>query len=254
MATEAGELLRDGLKKEFSFQFKGEVDIVTEMDRAAQDLIAQKIRKNYPGHGILAEEGLEYEGSSRYKWIVDPLDGTTNYAHRFPVFCISIGILYDEVPTCGVVHNPMTDETFTAAIGQGAMLNGIPIHVSSTANLATSLLGTGFPYQKREITDNNLSHFCALTLLSQGIRRCGSAALDLCFVACGRLDGFWELHLKPWDVAAGVLIVSEAGGAVSDFSGNQTGIDGSEILATNGHIHSDMAEALILSRPGQGED
>ncbi len=254
MAAEAGELLRDGLKREFSFQFKGEVDIVTEMDRAAQDLIAEKIRKNYPDHGILAEEDLEYEGSSRYRWIVDPLDGTTNYAHRYPFFCISLGILYEGVPTCGVVHNPMTDETFTAVIGQGAMLNGIPIHVSSTTNLATSLLATGFPYQKREITDNNLSHFCALMLLSQGIRRCGSAALDLCFVACGRLDGFWELHLKPWDVAAGVLIVSEAGGVVSDFSGNPTGIDGSEILATNGHIHSELAEALILSRPGQGED
>lgn len=254
MATEAGHLLREGLNSEFSLQFKGEVDIVTEMDNAAQDLITDRIRKNYPGHGILAEEGLMYEGTTRYTWVVDPLDGTTNYAHRFPVFCVSIGILFDGVPVCGVVHNPVAQETFTAIDGQGAMLNGVPIRVSTTDDLSKSLLATGFPYRKREIPDNNLSHFCALTLLSQGIRRCGSAALDLCFVASGRLDGFWELHLKPWDIAAGMLIVTEAGGTVSDFSGDQTGIDGSEVLATNSLIHSEMAEALILSRSGEGKD
>ena len=253
-ARGAGAILTEGLEKEFSLHYKGEVDIVTEMDNASQDFIEGEIKKSFPGHGILAEEGLDFRGKSDYVWIVDPLDGTTNYAHRFPVFSVSIAVLLNGKPVCGVVHDPVASETFTAITGAGALLNGHPINVSVTSELGKSLLATGFPYTKRQIVNNNLSHFNALTVMAQGIRRCGSAALDLCYLACGRFDGFWELFLKPWDIAAGFLIVTEAGGLVTDFSGNQIGINGDQVLATNGLIHGQMTKALLDSRPGQCKD
>jgi len=243
----AGKLLKDRLLTEFSVEHKGPADLVTEMDRSAQELIKQEILYKYPDHGILAEEDLDIRGSDGFRWIVDPLDGTTNYAHRFPVFSVSIAVALENDILCGVVYNPVSEELFKAIRGSGASLNGFPIKVSDTLNLEDSLLGTGFSARIREAADNNLAHFGKFALKTQGIRRCGSAALDLCFVACGRLDGYWELGLKPWDIAAGSLIVREAGGKVTDFTGQQLKAEGSRILATNGRIHSQMMEIL---KPG----
>lgn len=239
-----GKLLKDRLLTDFSVDHKGEVDLVTEMDRSAQDLIQREVLLKYPGHGILAEEDLDIQGSEGFLWIVDPLDGTTNYAHRFPIFSVSIAVAYGNDVLCGVVYNPMSEEMFKAVSGQGASLNALPIQVSKTNKLNDSLLGTGFPYNIRETADTNLDHFGEFAIRTQGIRRCGSAALDLCFVACGRLDGFWELNLKPWDIAAGMLIVREAGGIATDFEGSTLGMDGSRVLASNGQLHSQMMEVL----------
>jgi myo-inositol-1(or 4)-monophosphatase len=244
----AGSLLKDRLLTDFSVEHKGDVDLVTEMDRAAQDLIESEILVKYPDHGILAEEDLDLHGSSGFLWIVDPLDGTTNYAHRFPVFSVSIAVAYGNETLCGVVYNPVSDETFKAVSGEGASLNAMPLRVSNTGQLTDSLLGTGFPYSIRETPQPTLGHFERFVRKAQDIRRCGSAALDLCFVACGRLDGFWELDLKPWDVAAGMLIVREAGGMVTDFSGSDLGMDASQVLASNGLIHKRMMEILSGGR------
>jgi myo-inositol-1(or 4)-monophosphatase len=254
IARKAGAALKHRLKTDFSVEFKGEVDLVTEMDRAAQNIIQEEILAKYPLHGILAEEDLDEQGTDGHIWIVDPLDGTTNYAHGFPVFSVSIAVSLHGDTLCGVVHNPMSEETFTAIKNEGASLNGHPITVSSTDKLDKSLLGTGFPYNIRETADNNLEHFSRLAVTAQGIRRCGSAALDLCFVACGRFDGFWELGLKPWDVAAGILIVKEAGGTVTDFEHNPVTLDGSRILASNGLIHSEISGTLRSAGPGEGQD
>jgi len=242
-----GKLLKDRLLTDFSVDRKGEVDLVTEMDRAAQDLIQQEIQLRYPDHGILAEEDLDIQGSEGFQWIVDPLDGTTNYAHRFPVFSISIAVAYEKDVVCGVVYNPVSEELFKAIRGEGASLNAMPLRVSETSRLDDSLLGTGFPYNIRETAETNLDHFREFALRTQGIRRCGSAALDLCFVASGRLDGFWELNLKPWDIAAGALIVREAGGVTTDFEGNELAMDGSKVLASNGNLHDSMMEVLKIS-------
>jgi myo-inositol-1(or 4)-monophosphatase len=249
----AGTLLKERLSTDFNISYKGDVDIVTDVDRAAQDLIEGEIRIRYPDHGILAEEDLIFEGTSEYQWIVDPLDGTTNYAHRFPVFSVSIAIAHKGETVCGVVYNPISDEMFKAVRGEGASLNAFPIRVSKISRLDRSLLGTGFPYDIRETGDTNLDHFRNFTLRTQGIRQCGSAALDLCFVACGRLDGFWELNLKSWDIAAGALVVREAGGITSDFEAVPLGLDGSRVLASNGRIHKEMLEVLG-SPPGHGQD
>ena len=243
----AGKLLKDRLLTDFAVDHKGEVDIVTEMDRSAQDLIEQEVLLKYPDHGILAEEDLHIQGSDGFHWIVDPLDGTTNYAHRFPVFSVSIAVAYRNDILCGVVYNPVSEELFTAIRGEGASLNALPIRVSKINSLNDSLLGTGFPYNIRESSQTNLDHFKEFAIRTQGIRRCGSAALDLCFVACGRLDGFWELNLKSWDIAAGALIVREAGGVTTDFEGSALEMDGSRVLASNGHVHSQMMEVLKLS-------
>jgi len=240
----AGKLLKERLLTDFSVDHKGEVDLVTEMDRSAQDLIKQEILLKYPDHGILAEEDLHIQGSDGFRWIVDPLDGTTNYAHRFPIFSVSIAVANKNDILCGVVYNPVSEELFTSIQGEGASLNALPISVSKINSLNDSLLGTGFPYNIRESSQTNLDHFKEFALRTQGIRRCGSAALDLCFVACGRLDGFWELNLKSWDIAAGALIVREAGGVTTDFEGSALKMDGSRVLASNGHIHSRMMEVL----------
>ena len=247
-------MLKSRLETDFTVEYKGEVDIVTEVDRAVQGIIEAEVLARYPRHGILAEEGLDNKGEDGYVWIVDPIDGTTNFAHGYPVFSVSIAVILDGEPVCGVVHNPMSDETVTGLKGEGASLNGMAIKVSGTKTLNRSLLATGFPYDIRENPDNNLGHFSDMAVLVQGIRRCGSAALDLCSVASGRLDGFWELGLKPWDIAAGVLIVREAGGRITDFSGRDLSLDGSRVLASNGLIHDQMAGVLAGSGPGQGQD
>ncbi len=243
-ARSAGELLRGRLGAVDSVEFKGAVDIVTEMDKAAELLIVDAIRERFPEHGILAEEGSEVISTSPYRWIIDPLDGTTNYAHGFPIYCVSIGIEAGGVMVAGVVYAPELDELFTAERGKGAYLNGDRIRVSKTAKLDTSLLATGFPYDIRTAKDTNLDHFGSFAVRTQAIRRAGAAAYDLCSVAAGRFDGFWEMKLRPWDVAAGLLIVEEAGGVVTDFSNGQVDLDRGEVLATNGLIHPEMLAVL----------
>ncbi|MGB8952696.1 MAG: inositol monophosphatase family protein [Candidatus Aminicenantales bacterium] len=243
-AREAGELLKKNFHKKGEIYYKGEVDLVTDCDNQSQRLIFSRLSSLFPHHDFLAEEGLNKNQGAEFRWIFDPLDGTTNFAHKFPVFCVSIALEQRGEVVLGVVFDPMREEMFWAARGEGAYLNREKIKVSSTHDLGRSLLATGFPYDIRESRVNNIDHFAHFLLRAQAIRRCGSAALDLCCVACGRFDGFWELKLNPWDVAAGILIVEEAGGRTSDFKGEAFSIYGSDVLASNGLIHEPMIEVL----------
>ena len=243
-AKAAGALLKENLGNAGMIEFKGEIDLVTEMDRRAEDLILGKIKENFPGHGVLTEESAGHTSSSGYRWIVDPLDGTTNYAHSLPVFCVSIAFEDEGSVIFGTVYDPVLDELFTAERGKGAYLNGRPINVSKTDGLPVSLLATGFPYDVRTSSNNNLDHFSDFAIRVQAIRRMGSAALDLCYTACGRFDAFWELKLRPWDVAAAGLIVEEAGGMITDFRGAPFSVYGQETLASNGLIHENMIDVL----------
>ncbi len=245
MAKMAGEIILRGYTGAFEVEHKGAIDLVTGVDRASQDLLEREIRRRHPGHGILGEEGLDDPGEADLAWVLDPLDGTTNFVHRFPVFAVSIGVYRRGEALAGVVFNPVSGELFTAAAGGGAFLDRAPIRVSAVADLGHSLVGTGFPYDIREHGCNNLAPFSRMALRAQGIRRCGSAALDLCWVACGRLDGFWEFSLKSWDIAAGSLILREAGGRVTDFAGNDLVLDGSRTLASNGLIHQAMMGTVL---------
>jgi myo-inositol-1(or 4)-monophosphatase len=253
-AEAAGRLLRRGLDGEMEISYKGAVDIVTNFDRQAQDLIVGRISAAFPGHAFLAEEGLRPEAPAEFLWVIDPLDGTTNFAHRLPLFAVSIGLVAGGRPVVGVVLDPVREEMYAASAGAGAFLNDRPIRVSGESHLVRCLLATGFPYDMRESPVNNVDHFYNLSVRAQAVRRLGSAALDMCYLACGRFDGFWELKLKPWDVAAGTIIVEEAGGRVTNFDGGEFGIYDGETLATNGLIHESMIEALRLgkriSRPG----
>lgn len=240
----AGELLREGFGELHQFSLKSSrVDLLTEFDQRAEQEILKVIRRHFPDHGILAEESPSYQGESEYRWIIDPLDGTTNYAHGFPIFAVSIAVERAGELWLGAVYSPILDELFFARAGEGATLNGEPIRVSRTDKLSNALLATGFPYELGRI-DANLAHFANFAHRAQAVRRAGAAALDLCYVACGRFDGFWELDLKPWDVAAGALIVREAEGMVSDFRGGELDIHGDEILASNGLIHDELIEVL----------
>jgi len=252
-ARAAGKVLRKFFATEIRIDFKGEVNLVTEADRKAEAVIVQTIRKKYPDHRFLAEEGGEHATpesvGSDYKWIVDPLDGTTNFAHSFPMFSISIGLEVHGEVVLGVVYDPLREELFLSEKGKGATLNGRRIHVSKTEKLNASLLVTGFAYDVRQDLMNNLDHFSNFSLRVQGVRRTGSAALDLCYVACGRFDGFWEMKLSPWDTAAGFLIATEAGATVTDFGNHPYQIYLKEILATNGKIHREMVEVLELAKP-----
>ena len=245
-ARRAGALLKDNVGRIGSIEFKGAVDIVTDVDKKSEALITDAIKKAFPGHGILAEESPELKQDSPFKWVIDPLDGTTNYSHGFPFFCVSIGLEISGEVVFGVVYDPMMDELFTAEKGKGATLNGKKIAVSTIGELDKSLLATGFPYDLRSSADNNLDFFSEFSLKAQAIRRAGSAALDLCYIASGRFDGYWEMKLKPWDVAAASLIVSESGGKIPGFSGGPFSIYGKECLASNSLIHEDMTR--ILSR------
>ncbi len=247
-ALEAGALLKGRLGHAGRVDFKGEVDIVTEMDRRSEGLIVERIRREFPGHGIIAEESDERKAASGYRWIIDPLDGTTNYSHGFPVFCVSIGFEAEGEVILGVVYNPMLDELFVAEKGRGALLNNAPISVSRTASLGRSLLATGFPYDLRTASANNFDLFRNFSLRAQAIRRAGSAALDLCYVASGRFDGFWEMKLSAWDTAAGTLMVTEAGGRVTDFDGGLYSNFKPRCLASNGLIHEEMMEVLGTGR------
>jgi myo-inositol-1(or 4)-monophosphatase len=229
---------------------KGDKDLVTEVDRESERLIVGHLLKSFPDHCIVAEEGEYPHGAAPFRWIIDPLDGTTNYAHGFPWFCVSIGLESAGEMVAGVIYNPLNDELFTATKGGGAFLNGHRLQVSARSPLANTLLGTGFPYDCASDPDNNFGSFITFQKAARGIRRAGAAALDLASVAAGRLDGFWELKLKPWDVAAGVLLVREAGGTVTTFDGSDYDVFNHRIVASNGLIHDEMT--AMLTMPGQG--
>lgn len=246
-ALEAGDYLCRRLNRVSRIDYKGVVNLVTEADRHSQKIILAHLRRAFPDHGFLAEEDEnQFTGKSDYRWLIDPLDGTTNFAHGLPIFCISLALERQGDVLLGVVYDPIRKELFRAIKGQGAWLNNHRIQVSRTRSLNQSLLATGFPYDLRESQENNLVHFENFLFRAQAIRRCGAAALDLAYVACGRFDGFWELKLKPWDIAAGSLLVSEAGGRVSDFQGKKLNLASGEIVATNGLIHDSMIQVLAL--------
>ncbi len=248
IAREAGALLREFYHRGVRTEYKGDVDLVTEADRASEALIGTRLRAAFPDHGIYGEEGTRQALESEFRWYVDPLDGTTNFAHGFPVFCVVLGcerrppgLAPDEdgEVVAGVIYDPLRDEMFSAARGRGATLNGAPIHVSRVALLQESLIATGFPSKKRHHSPN-VHFYQEFTLRSHGVRRAGSAALDLSYVACGRLDGYWEFQLNPWDTSAGYLLLEEAGGRITHFDGSKFTLDSREILASNGLIHAEM--------------
>jgi myo-inositol-1(or 4)-monophosphatase len=243
-ALEAGEvLLRYHISKDFQISKKGPINLVTEADVAAEHVVVKRIRESFPNHQILAEEQGELEGDPRFRWLIDPLDGTTNYAHGYPMFCVSIGLQVEGEVELGVIYNPVSREMFSARKGHGAFLNDKQIHVSAESSLPDSLLVTGFSYDRDEIK-KNLRLFEAMMMRSRAVRRDGSAAMDMCAVACGRFDGFWEISLHPWDVAAGKIIVEEAGGCVTAFDGSPCTIYDRELLASNGQLHQALSEVL----------
>lgn len=241
---ETKEIFLNGFAQKKVISFKGEIDLVTTVDKAVEEKVIQIIRSEYPDHDILAEESDQISHSSPYRWIIDPLDGTTNFAHNLPHFALSIALEHKEELILGVVYNPMTGELFSAEKGKGAYLNKKPISVSTVKSLSQSLLATGFPYDRRQYADLYLSEFKKMLIKTQGIRRAGVASLDLCYTACGRFDGFWERKLNPWDVAASILIIEEAGGKVSTFTGAKFRLSDQTILASNGHIHKEMISIL----------
>jgi myo-inositol-1(or 4)-monophosphatase len=248
IAHEAGALLREFYHRGVRTEYKGDVDLVTEADRASEALITTRLRAAFPNHGIYGEEGTRQALDSEFRWYVDPLDGTTNFAHGFPVFCVVLGCErrhsglapdQDGEMVAGVIYDPLRDEMFSAARNLGATLNGAPIHVSRARLLQESLIATGFPSKKRHHSPN-VHFYQEFTLRSHGVRRAGSAAIDLAYVACGRLDGYWEFGLNPWDTSAGYLLLEEAGGRITHFDGSKFTLDSREILASNGLIHAEM--------------
>lgn len=248
-AREAGGFLQQSVGRVRTVETKkGEVrNLVSEIDRGAEEIIIGIIRRHFPGHAILAEESGSSNTPHEYRWIIDPLDGTTNFLHGLPIFSTTIGVEKKGEIVAGVTYNPNLNELFTAERGSGAFLNGKRITVSTTPDLISSLLVTGFPYNIAENPDHAAEHFRNLLFEARGIRRLGSAAIDLAYVAMGRFDGFWEVSLNPWDMAAGILLVGEAGGKISDFAGTPTTIYRKQILATNGPIHDAVIE--VLQRP-----
>jgi myo-inositol-1(or 4)-monophosphatase len=244
VARGAGEILRRNHGAEQSVHYKGETNLVTDVDRQSEEYIIGRIRSAFPDHGILSEESSEILSPSAFRWIVDPLDGTTNYAHNYPCFCVSIAVERDGKVLAGAVYDPLREELFTATSGGGAHLKGMPISVSATGNLRQSLLATGFAYDVNTAADNNLDYFREFVFTGQAIRRDGSAALDLCYLACGRFDGFWELSLKPWDTAAGLLILVEAGGVATRLDGSPYHVHHPDIIASNGKIHEQMLAVI----------
>jgi myo-inositol-1(or 4)-monophosphatase len=260
IAREAGALLRGFYEKGVETEYKGDVDLVTVADRTSEKLVVERLKAAFPTHGVYGEEGTRDRLESEYRWYVDPLDGTTNFAHGFPAFCVILGLERRPVGTAadadgeliaGVIYDPLRDEMFVAEKGKGAWLNGRQIHVSKTKTLQESLTATGFPSQKRH-SSPNIHLYQQITLRSHGVRRAGSAGLDLAYVACGRLDGFWEFNLNPWDTSAGVLLVEEAGGTVTHFDGGKFTLDSREVLATNGLILGEMTHLFTEMFAGRG--
>jgi len=252
VARGAGEILRSNYGKHQSIHYKGEINLVTDVDRQSEAYIFERIRSAFPDHGILSEESSEHVSPSPYRWIVDPLDGTTNYAHNYPCFCVSVALERDGKLLAGAVFDPLLSESFTGSPGNGSFRNGERITVSGVDDLRRSLLSTGFAYDVNKATDNNLDFFREFVFTGQAIRRDGSAALDLCYLACGRFDGFWELKLSPWDTAAGLLILREAGGVATRLDGSPYDIHQPDLLASNGHIHEQMMAVVrrVLEKSG----
>jgi myo-inositol-1(or 4)-monophosphatase len=255
IAREAGALLMQYFDHGLKIEYKGDADLVTVADRASEVLIRERVSKQFSSHDVLGEEQGLKDSGSEYRWYVDPLDGTTNFAHGYPVFAVSMGLEHrsrdGEARIAGVVYDPTRDELFTAEKGSGALLNSKPIHVSKAAQLKESLLATGFPSHKRH-KNPNIFFYHQITLKTHGVRRAGSAALDLCNVACGRFDGFWEFNLNPWDTAAGALIVEEAGGRVSRFDGSPFELNSHETLASNGLLHDALVHEFDEIFAGRG--
>ena len=253
IAREAGDVLRGFFSAGVATEYKGDVDLVTVADRTSEKQIRERLTAAFPEHGIFGEEGTRERLDGEFCWYVDPLDGTTNFAHGFPHFCVSLGLEQrksglrpdeDGTLVAAVIYDPLRDELFCAERGRGALLNGRPMRVSRTPELAEALTATGFPSHKRHMNPN-IHFYQEFTLRSHGVRRAGSAALDLAYVAAGRLDGFWEFNLNPWDTAAGILLVEEAGGRVTDFAGNHFRLDSREILASNGLIHAELQSFFV---------
>jgi myo-inositol-1(or 4)-monophosphatase len=262
IAREAGALLRDYYSTGVATEYKGDVDLVTEADRASEKLIVERLHGVFPDHGIVGEEGARSHLESEYRWYIDPLDGTTNFAHGFPVFCVSMGLerrpaslssSEDGEILAAVIYDPLRDELFTAEKGSGASLNGAPIHVSRTRDLAEALVATGFPSHKRH-ENPNIHFYHQFTLRSHGVRRAGSAALDLAYTACGRVDAYWEFNLNAWDTAAGALMVTEAGGSMSRYDGSPFRLDSREVLATNGLLRDEMLSVFRKMFAGEELD
>lgn len=239
IAREAGAMLAQYFERRVAFELKGDFDLVTEADRASEQLIVERLRSYFPSHGIVAEEGGGHESPSDYRWYVDPLDGTTNFAHSYPVYNVTLALEQGNEIICGVIYDPTRQEIFTAERGSGAYLNHHRIQVSKASRLEDSLLATGFPSRKRHL-NINVHFYHQLAMLTHGVRRGGAAAIDLAYVACGRLDGFWEFKLNPWDMAAGSLMVREAGGRMSDMRGGPLSLRGAHVLANNGRLHEEL--------------
>ncbi len=262
IAHEAGALLRGFYESGVDTEYKGDVDLVTEADRASEKLIRARLLAAFPEHGIYGEEGTRDRMEGEFRWYVDPLDGTTNFAHGFPAFCVSMGLERrrpglaadaDGELVAGVIYDPLRDEMFVAEAGKGAYLNGVRIHVSKTRTLSEALLATGFPSQKRH-RNPNIHFYHQITLRSHGVRRAGSAALDLAYTACGRIDAYWEFNLNPWDTSAGVLLVREAGGTVTHFDGGVFTLDSREVLATNGLLKNEVSHLFLEMFAGRELD
>lgn len=246
ISREAGEIIRDGFGKKFILEYKTNIsDFVTNIDKASEKKIIDFINVEYPTHNILAEEsGVENKGSD-FTWVIDPLDGTMNFAHGLPIFSVSIGVLKGDELIAGVIYDVISDKIYTTEKGSGAFQNGNRIGVSQNSDLEKSLLVTGFPYNIKQNPDNAIEKFNRFVMNSRGVRRLGSAAIDLCYVANGIFDGFWEVNLKPWDMAAGMLLVEEAGGKITDFRNNSVSIFNKQLLASNGKVHNQMVKTLI---------
>lgn len=243
IARRAGNILRD-TDGNRQAEFKGAVDLVTDYDRRSEAFIVAALREAFPDHALRAEEGSRANGGADYEWLIDPLDGTTNFAHGLPIFSVTLALLHHNEPIVGVTYDPTRDECFTAARGEGAFLNGQPLHVTDNKTLGAALLVTGFPYDIRTNPENNLGHFNNFAVRSQAVRRLGSAALDLAYVAAGRFDGYWEFRLNPWDIAAGALMVREAGGRVTDADDQIVPVPHAAVVASNGLIHEQMLAVL----------
>ncbi|HQP32427.1 MAG TPA: inositol monophosphatase family protein [Deltaproteobacteria bacterium] len=243
LARQTGDYISARSTTDFAVEHKGRIDLVTEVDKAAQERIVSAIERRFPDHGIVAEEGYRKDGGSGYTWIIDPLDGTTNYVHRLPVYAVSLALYRGESPLLGVCYNPAAGELFAAETGKGATRNGTPITVSTTTEFVDALVATGFPYRSQNL-EKITARFFRVVTRAQGVRRLGAAALDLCYVACGVFDAFWEEGLAPWDMAAGALILKEAGGRITNLDGSPFDLARGTVIASNSRLHDDLLRCM----------